>query len=241
MSGPARGHAETITCGAELHARVSPSSDSRPKISRPEQTRSPNTRTSARTDAPPSEPAPTSLTDLASPSAPSPRHHDRVGPHDHPDGHPRDPVIRSPSTTLPTNAANTGFTLIHTPKWCEGTRRNASRSATNGTADDSTPATSAAPRAPAVGGRCLRSTTPTARENRLDTSAAAAAPCAPGTRLPTSRLSRMQQSQQTAASPNTGRHCYALNPRTRGRTPTTTRRVGRPRQSPLDLLMTACS
>ncbi len=73
------------------------------------------------------------------------------------------PVIRSPSTTHPINAANTGFTLIHTPKWCEGTRRSASRSATNGTADDSTPATSAAPRAPAVGGWCHRTTAPTGR------------------------------------------------------------------------------
>ncbi len=59
MSGPPRGRAGTITHGSELPARVSPSSDSQPRISHPEQTRRPNIRTVERTDNQSAEAHPT--------------------------------------------------------------------------------------------------------------------------------------------------------------------------------------
>ena len=55
-----------------------------------------------------------------------------------------------PSTTRPASAANTGFTLMNTPKNWAGTRRRASMSHSSGTADDSTPAASASPKAATV-------------------------------------------------------------------------------------------
>lgn len=51
------------------------------------------------------------------------------------------------STISPTRAAKTGFTLMNTPKKCAGTRRSASRSAGNGTAEENTPAARAQARA----------------------------------------------------------------------------------------------
>ena len=55
-----------------------------------------------------------------------------------------------PSTTSPVSAANTGLTLMKTPKNPAGTRRSASRSATIGTAEHKTPAVAARPSAAAV-------------------------------------------------------------------------------------------
>ena len=49
----------------------------------------------------------------------------------------------SPRTAAPIVAANTGLRLMKIPNECAGTRRSASRSARNGTTDDSTPAASA--------------------------------------------------------------------------------------------------
>jgi hypothetical protein len=48
-----------------------------------------------------------------------------------------------PRTTRPVSAANTGLTLMNTPKNLAGTRRSASRSATIGTAEHSRPAVAA--------------------------------------------------------------------------------------------------
>lgn len=54
--------------------------------------------------------------------------------------------------TSPTPAAKTGFTDMNMPKYPAGTRRRARRSASSGTADDSTPAVAANPSAASVGG-----------------------------------------------------------------------------------------
>src|SRR4029453_13304803 len=52
----------------------------------------------------------------------------------------------------PPGAARTGLTLMKTPKKWAGTRRRASRSARNGTAEDRTPAGAAQPTAGPPGG-----------------------------------------------------------------------------------------
>jgi hypothetical protein len=53
-------------------------------------------------------------------------------------------------TARPISAANTGLTLMNTPKNLVATRRRASRSATIGTAEHKTPAVAARPSATAV-------------------------------------------------------------------------------------------
>jgi hypothetical protein len=96
-----------------------------------------------------------------------------------------------PRTTSPASAANTGLTLMNTPKNRAGTRRSASRSATIGTAEHRTPAVAARPTAAAVTGWLARTQMPTGTYSRADSVAAAAGPCEPGSRAPTTRLTRM--------------------------------------------------
>jgi hypothetical protein len=91
----------------------------------------------------------------------------------------------------PMSAASTGLTLMKMPKNPAGTRRNASRSARSGTAEDKIPAAAAHASAATVGG-CRSSTTiPIGTKTSADSAAAAAEPSAPGRRRPISRLSRM--------------------------------------------------
>ena len=66
-----------------------------------------------------------------------------------------------PRTMRPVSAANTGLTLIKTPKNLAGTRRRASRSAIIGTAEHMTPAVAARPRASAVTGWLASAQLPT--------------------------------------------------------------------------------
>lgn len=66
-----------------------------------------------------------------------------------------------PRIIRPTPAAKTGFTLMNIPKKPAGTRRRARRSASSGTAEDSTPAVAAKPSAASVGGWRSSTTTPT--------------------------------------------------------------------------------
>ena len=86
---------------------------------------------------------------------------------------------------MPTRAASTGLTLMKMPKKLAGTRRSASRSARNGTADDSTPAASAHARAAAGAAGAA-----TARRRRPAGTAARTrprrrpSPAAPGSRAP---------------------------------------------------------
>lgn len=98
---------------------------------------------------------------------------------------------RSPSTRRPTSAASTGLMLMKMPKKWAGTRRNASMSASSGTAEDSSPAVSAHASATSVTGRCQHTSTPTGTYASADTVAATAEPSSPGSRRPTVRLSRM--------------------------------------------------
>jgi hypothetical protein len=105
-----------------------------------------------------------------------------------------------PSTTRPVSAANTGLTLMKTPKNLAGTRRRASRSATMGTAEHMTPAVAARPRATAVTGWLVSTQIPTGMYSRADRPAAAAGPWVPGSRAPTTRFTTMYPAQQRAAS-----------------------------------------
>ena len=66
-----------------------------------------------------------------------------------------------PRTTRPVSAANTGLTLMKTPKNPAGTRRSASRSATIGTAEHSTPAVAERPSAATVTGWLASAQMPT--------------------------------------------------------------------------------
>jgi len=66
-----------------------------------------------------------------------------------------------PRTMRPVSAANTGLTLMKTPKNLAGTRRSASRSAVIGTAEHKTPAVAARPSAVAVTGWLARAQIPT--------------------------------------------------------------------------------
>jgi hypothetical protein len=66
-----------------------------------------------------------------------------------------------PRTMRPVSAANTGLTLMNTPKNLAGTRRSASRSAVIGTAEHKTPAVAARPSAAAVTGWLARAQMPT--------------------------------------------------------------------------------
>ena len=66
-----------------------------------------------------------------------------------------------PRTMRPVSAANTGLTLMKTPKNLAGTRRSASRSAVIGTAEHKTPAVAARPSAAAVTGWLARAQMPT--------------------------------------------------------------------------------
>jgi hypothetical protein len=81
-----------------------------------------------------------------------------------------------PSTNRPVSAANTGLTLMKTPKNLAGTRRSASRSATIGTAEHMTPAVAARPRATAVTGWLVSTQIPSGMYSRADRPAAAAGP-----------------------------------------------------------------
>ena len=105
-----------------------------------------------------------------------------------------------PSTTSPVSAANTGLTLMKTPKNLAGTRRSACMSATIGIAEHKSPAVAARPSAVSVTGWLTRIQMPTGTYTRADRPAAAAGPWAPGTRAPTTRFSRMYPAQQAAAS-----------------------------------------
>jgi hypothetical protein len=96
-----------------------------------------------------------------------------------------------PRTSRPVSAANTGLTLMKTPKNLAGTRRSASRSATIGTAEHMTPAVAARPRATAVSGWLVRTQIPTGTYSRADRPAAAAGPWVAGSRAPTTRFTRM--------------------------------------------------
>ncbi|GAB3148444.1 hypothetical protein GCM10027258_43490 [Amycolatopsis stemonae] len=98
---------------------------------------------------------------------------------------------RWPRTTQPTNAASTGFTLITVPNTEAGTCRSDSRSASIGTADDRTPAVTAARTAPTLGRCATIAKTPTGRYASPEAPAAAAEPATPGMRAPTARLSSM--------------------------------------------------
>ncbi|GLY40214.1 hypothetical protein Amsp01_062370 [Amycolatopsis sp. NBRC 101858] len=98
---------------------------------------------------------------------------------------------RWPRTTRPTSAARTGFTLITVPNTDAGTWRSVSRSASIGTADDRTPAVTAARTAPRPGRCAIIAQTPTGTYASPDAPAAAAEPATPGMRAPTARLSRM--------------------------------------------------
>ena len=62
------------------------------------------------------------------------------------------PASGWPSRTRPVSAANTGLTLMKKLKNLAGTCRSASTSATMGTAEHSTPAAAARPRAPNAAG-----------------------------------------------------------------------------------------
>jgi hypothetical protein len=64
-------------------------------------------------------------------------------------------------TNRPVSAANTGLTLMKTPKNLAGTLRSASRSATIGTAEHMTPAAAARPSATAVTGWLVSTQIPT--------------------------------------------------------------------------------
>jgi hypothetical protein len=77
------------------------------------------------------------------------------------------------------------------PKYPAGTRRSANRSARSGTAEDKIPAVAAYASAATVGGCRTSTTMPTGTKASADKPAAAADPCAPGSRRPISRLSRM--------------------------------------------------
>lgn len=77
------------------------------------------------------------------------------------------------------------------PKVWAGTRRSASMSTRNGTAEDSTPAAAAQASATGVGGCASSTTIPTGTNSSAETAEAAAGPSAPGSRAPTTRLSRM--------------------------------------------------
>ena len=89
------------------------------------------------------------------------------------------------------SAASTGLTLMNIPKWPAGTRRNDSRSARSGTAEDKIPAVAAHVSATTVGGCRIRTMIPIGTKTSADRAAAAADPSAPGRRRPISRLSRM--------------------------------------------------
>jgi hypothetical protein len=69
----------------------------------------------------------------------------------------------SPRTTAPTTAASTGLTLMKIPKKCAGIRRSTNRSARNGTAEESRPATAAQARAAGVGGCAMSVAMPIGR------------------------------------------------------------------------------
>jgi len=97
----------------------------------------------------------------------------------------------SPSTTRPISAANTGLTLMNTPKNRFGTRRSARMSATMGTAEQASPAIAARPSAVTVTGWLISTHIPIGTYSSADTVAAAAGPCAPGSRVPTTRFTRM--------------------------------------------------
>jgi hypothetical protein len=66
-----------------------------------------------------------------------------------------------PSTTRPVSAANTGLTLMKTPKNLAGTRRSARMSATIGTAEHKMPAVAARPSAAPVSGWLTSAQMPT--------------------------------------------------------------------------------
>ena len=89
---------------------------------------------------------------------------------------------------------------MNTPKNPAGTNRSARRSATIGTAEQSTPATAARPTAVSVTGSCTSTQIPTGTYRHADRQAAAADPCGPLKRAPTTRLTRMYPAQQVAAS-----------------------------------------
>jgi len=105
-----------------------------------------------------------------------------------------------PRTRRPVSAANTGFTLMKTPKNRAGTRRSARRSAIIGTAEHKRPAAAARPRAAPVTGWLASAQMPTGTYSSADRLAAAAGPWAPGSRSPTTRFTRMYPAQQAAAS-----------------------------------------
>ena len=89
---------------------------------------------------------------------------------------------------------------MKTPKNLAGTRRSASRSATIGTAEHSSPAVGARPSAVTVTGWLASAQIPTGMYSSADTPAAAAGPRDPGSRAPTARFTRMYPAQQAAAS-----------------------------------------
>src|SRR5262249_56362726 len=81
-----------------------------------------------------------------------------------------------PRTTRPVSTANTGLTLMKTPKNLAGTRRSASRSATIGTAEHNSPAVAARPSAATVAGWLASAQMPTGTYSSADRPAAAAGP-----------------------------------------------------------------
>ena len=91
----------------------------------------------------------------------------------------------------PVSAANTGFTLMKTPKNRAGTRRSASRSAIIGTAEHRMPAVAARPSAaPVTAWLLLSAQMPIGMYSSADRLAAAAGPWTPGSRAPTTRFTR---------------------------------------------------
>jgi len=88
----------------------------------------------------------------------------------------------SPSTAAPTAAASSGLTLMKIPNECAGTRRRASRSATIGTTDDSTPAAAAQASAPTVGGWAISAPIPIGTYTSAERAPATAEPPTPGRR-----------------------------------------------------------
>ena len=95
-----------------------------------------------------------------------------------------------PRTSRPVSAANTGFTLMKTPKNRAGTRRSACRSAIIGTAEHRMPAVAARPSAAPVTAWLFSAQIPIGMYSSADRPAAAAGPWAPGSRAPTTRFTR---------------------------------------------------
>ena len=109
------------------------------------------------------------------------------------------PSSTCPSSTSPASAANTGWTLITTPKKRGGTVRRTTRSQAYGTTELNSPAAAAYPN-PAPVSEPATSSTITGMLSTAATSVAAAVACRPGSRAPTSRFSRMYDAQHPAAS-----------------------------------------